>query len=29
MNKAGVPCGPLYTLEETFNDSQVKPLGIA
>ncbi len=29
MNKAGVPCGPIYTLEETFNDPQVKHLGIA
>jgi crotonobetainyl-CoA:carnitine CoA-transferase CaiB-like acyl-CoA transferase len=29
MNKAGVPCGPLYTLEETFNDPQVKHFGIA
>jgi formyl-CoA transferase len=24
-----VPCGPIYTLEETFNDPQVKHLGIA
>jgi formyl-CoA transferase len=29
MNKAGVPCGPIYTLEETFNDPQVQHLGIA
>jgi formyl-CoA transferase len=29
MNKAGVPCGPIYTLDETFNDPQVKHLGIA
>ena len=29
MNKAGIPCGPIYTLEETFNDPQVKHLGIA
>jgi formyl-CoA transferase len=29
MNKSGVPCGPIYTLEETFNDPQVKHLGIA
>ena len=29
MNQAGVPCGPVYTLEETFNDPQVKHLGIA
>jgi len=29
LNKAGVPCGPIYTLEETFNDPQVQHLGIA
>ena len=29
MNKTGVPCGPIYTLDETFNDPQVKHLGIA
>jgi crotonobetainyl-CoA:carnitine CoA-transferase CaiB-like acyl-CoA transferase len=29
MNNAGVPCGPIYTLEETFNDPQVQHLGIA
>jgi crotonobetainyl-CoA:carnitine CoA-transferase CaiB-like acyl-CoA transferase len=29
MNKAGVSCGPIYTLEETFNDPQVQHLGIA
>jgi formyl-CoA transferase len=29
MNKSGVPCGPIYTLEETFNDPQVRHLGIA
>jgi crotonobetainyl-CoA:carnitine CoA-transferase CaiB-like acyl-CoA transferase len=29
MNKAGIPCGPIYTLEETFNDPQVQHLGIA
>ena len=29
LNHAGVPCGPLYTLEETFNDPQVQHLGIA
>lgn len=29
MNKTGVPCGPIYTLEETFNDPQVQHLGIA
>src|ERR671914_146887 len=29
LNQAGVPCGPIYTLEETFNDPQVRHLGIA
>ena len=29
MNQAGVPCGPIYTLEETFNDPQVQHLGMA
>ena len=29
MNKAGVPCGPIYMLEETFNDPQVQHLGVA
>jgi formyl-CoA transferase len=29
LNHAGVPCGPIYTLEETFNDPQVQHLGIA
>ena len=29
MNEAGVPCGPIYTLEDTFNDPQVQHLGIA
>ncbi len=29
MNKASIPCGPIYTLEETFNDPQVQHLGIA
>src|SRR5215470_9877931 len=29
MNKAGVPCGPIYTLAETFHDPQVQHLGIA
>ncbi len=29
MNRAGIPCGPIYTLEETFNDPQVQHLGIA
>ena len=27
MNDVGVPCGPIYTLEETFDDPQVKHIG--
>ena len=29
MNEAGVPCGPIYTLAETFADAQVQHIGIA
>jgi len=29
LNKAGVPCGPIYKLNETFADPQVKHLGLA
>ena len=29
LNHAGVPCGPIYTMEDTFNDPQVQHLGIA
>jgi formyl-CoA transferase len=29
MNKAGIPCGPICTLAETFADPQVQHLGIA
>jgi crotonobetainyl-CoA:carnitine CoA-transferase CaiB-like acyl-CoA transferase len=29
LNKAGVPCGPIYTMDEVFADPQVKHLGIA
>jgi formyl-CoA transferase len=29
LNQAGVPCGPIYTLKQTFNDPQVQHLGIA
>lgn len=29
MNEAGIPCGPIYTLDQTFEDPQVKHLGIA
>ena len=29
MNKAGVPCGPINTIDKTFEEPQVKHLGIA
>jgi formyl-CoA transferase len=29
MNKAGVPCGPIYSIDQVFSDPQVKHLGIA
>jgi crotonobetainyl-CoA:carnitine CoA-transferase CaiB-like acyl-CoA transferase len=29
FNEAGVPCGPIYTVDQTFADPQVKHLGIA
>lgn len=29
MNAAGVPCGPVYSIDQAFNDAQVKYLGIA
>ena len=29
MNEMGVPCGPIYTLAETFADPQVQHVGIA
>jgi formyl-CoA transferase len=29
LNDAGVPCGPIYALDETFADAQVKHLGMA
>ena len=29
LNKAGVPCGPIYSVDQAFNDAQVKHLGIA
>jgi crotonobetainyl-CoA:carnitine CoA-transferase CaiB-like acyl-CoA transferase len=28
LNKAGVPCGPIYTIDKVFEDAQVKHLGI-
>lgn len=29
FNKVGVPCGPIYSIDQTFADPQVKHLGIA
>ncbi len=29
LNDAGVPCGPIYTIDEVFADAQVKHLGVA
>jgi len=29
LNGAGIPCGPIYTIDQTFADPQVKHLGIA
>ena len=29
LNAAGVPCGPIYAIDEMFEDEQVKHLGIA
>jgi crotonobetainyl-CoA:carnitine CoA-transferase CaiB-like acyl-CoA transferase len=29
FNKIGVPCGPIYTIDQIFADEQVKHLGIA
>ena len=29
LNAAGVPCGPIYAINEVFGDEQVKHLGIA
>jgi crotonobetainyl-CoA:carnitine CoA-transferase CaiB-like acyl-CoA transferase len=29
LNKAGVPCGPIYSIDQAFGDEQVKHLGIA
>lgn len=29
MNRAGVPCGPIYAINEVFDDEQVKHLGMA
>jgi crotonobetainyl-CoA:carnitine CoA-transferase CaiB-like acyl-CoA transferase len=29
LNKAGVTCGPIYTMDQVFEDEQVKQLGMA
>jgi formyl-CoA transferase len=29
LNKAGVPCGPIYTIDQVFADPQVQHLGMA
>src|SRR5215475_11639086 len=29
LNKAGVPCGPIYTIDQVFEDPQVQHLGMA
>jgi crotonobetainyl-CoA:carnitine CoA-transferase CaiB-like acyl-CoA transferase len=29
FNKAGVPCGPVYSMDQVFADEQVKHLGVA
>jgi len=29
LNAAGVPCGPIYTMDQVFADPQVKHLGVA
>ncbi len=29
LNAAGVPCGPIYSIDQMFDDAQVKHLGIA
>jgi len=29
LNEAGIPCGPIYKMDEVFKDEQVQHLGIA
>jgi crotonobetainyl-CoA:carnitine CoA-transferase CaiB-like acyl-CoA transferase len=29
LNEAGIPCGPIYSIDQTFADEQVRHLGIA
>ena len=29
LNEAGVPCGPIYSIDQTFSDPQVQTLGMA
>jgi formyl-CoA transferase len=28
LNEAGIPCGPIYTVDKTFSDPQVRTLGM-
>jgi crotonobetainyl-CoA:carnitine CoA-transferase CaiB-like acyl-CoA transferase len=28
LNEAGVPCGPIYSIDQAFSDPQVQHLGI-
>ncbi|MEE8351746.1 MAG: CaiB/BaiF CoA-transferase family protein [Rhodospirillales bacterium] len=29
MNEAGIPCGPIYSIDQVFDDEQVKHIGMA
>jgi formyl-CoA transferase len=29
LNQAGVPCGPIYNIDQVFDDPQVRHIGIA
>ena len=29
LNEAGIPCGPIYSIDQTFADPQVRHLGMA
>ena len=29
LNRAGIPCGPIHTIDQTFADPQVRHLGLA
>ena len=28
MNEAGIPCGPIYSIDQVFEDEQVKHIGM-